>query len=110
MEPRNNATINHLIERARGDSEVTATARDKDGNKERARVSKRWRQDNLWRQRERDRERAMAQAMQQLTMRERERASDGAVIGRERACAIADATINHSRERESARAIVRERH
>ena len=46
MEPRNNATINHLIERARGDSEATATARDKDGNKERARVSKRWRQDN----------------------------------------------------------------
>jgi hypothetical protein len=52
----------------------------------------------------------MAQAMQQLTMREREWASDGAAIGRERACAIADATINHSRERESVRVIARERH
>jgi hypothetical protein len=46
MEPRNNATIKHLIERARGDLEATATARDKDGNKERARASKRWREDN----------------------------------------------------------------
>ena len=46
MEPRNNATIKHLIERVRGDLETTATARDKDGNKERARASKRWREDN----------------------------------------------------------------
>ena len=38
MEPRNNATIKHLIERVRGDLEATATARDKDGNKERARL------------------------------------------------------------------------